>query len=163
VLKQASVSDLITDRVNRETAYIVITMRRYPRFIRRELRDEYLSSLSPQPKLLEDFLTRKRATHNHNAAFSKAGFERRFMPGPEELENLRRLSLLSKEKDVVFVCQCYMGCRCHREMNLLLARELFGAKVGKIYHKYPIFMEKVKKIKQELRAKKTKASKGPPV
>jgi uncharacterized protein YeaO (DUF488 family) len=154
MIKQASISDLITDRVNRETAYIVITMRRYPRFIRRELRDEYLSCLSPQSKLLEDFLTRKRATHNHNAAFNKAGFERRFMPNQEELQNLERLTHLSKEKDVVLVCQCHLKCRCHREMNLLLARELFGAKVGKIHNKYPIFLERIKKLKKELKSKK---------
>jgi uncharacterized protein YeaO (DUF488 family) len=159
MLKQASVSDLITDRVNRETAYVVITMRRYPRFIRRELRDEYLSCLSPQSKLLEDFLTRKRATHNHNAAFTKAGFERRFMPDPEELKHLERLARLSKKQDVVFVCQCQVGCRCHREMNLLLAKELFGAKIGKVHHKYPEFQKRIKEIKKKLLSNPNKQTK----
>ena len=42
-LRQASVSDLLTRRISTDKEYIIITMRRYPRFVRRKLRDEYIS------------------------------------------------------------------------------------------------------------------------
>src|SRR4051812_47106248 len=128
MLKQASVADLINDRVSRgKKSYVVIAMRRYPRFINRELRDEYQSSLASDPKLFEEWLSTKRRTGDHNGAFAKVKFEERFHLDEEGMENLRRLSLLSKKKDVYLVCQCEVGMRCHREMVLLMAHHWFGA------------------------------------
>jgi hypothetical protein len=40
-------------------------------------------------------------------------------------------------------------------MNLLIAKVLFGAKIGKLYHKYPLFLERIKTLKKEMKANKT--------
>lgn len=146
MLKQASVSDLITDRVKRsKKSYVVIAMRRYPRFVNRLLRDEYLPSLASDHKLFEDWLSTKRRTANHNGAFAKVRFEDRFKLDAEGLENLRRLSELSTKKDVYLVCQCAQGLRCHREMVMLLAKHLFSTPIDEIKNSYPTFVRKISK------------------
>lgn len=138
MLKQASVRDLIADRVHRGArSYIVIAMRRYPRFINRQLRDEYQPSLASAPKLFEDWLSAKRRTGDHNGAFERVHFEERFELDDEGIENLKRLCGLSREKDVYLVCQCAQGLRCHREMLLLLAHKRFGAKIEEVKNAYP--------------------------
>ena len=92
MLKQASVSDLIMDRVSRDrNHYVVIAMRRYPRFINRELRDEYLSSLASDRELFEDWLSTKRRTGDHDGAFAKVKFEERFELDEQGFEDLKRL------------------------------------------------------------------------
>ena len=145
-LKQASVSDLLTGRVSKGNGYIVITMRRYPRFVRRELRDEYISQMAPDWKLFEDWLLIKRATKEHEAAFRRSHYESRFTISPEGLEHLHRLSSLSRREDVYLVCQCKVGQRCHRELLILLAREWFHAEVEGPYNDYSLFQ---KRIRQE--------------
>ena len=55
----------LAGRISKDDAYIVITMRRYPRFVRRELRDEYLTDMAPDRELFEDWLTIKRASGSH--------------------------------------------------------------------------------------------------
>jgi hypothetical protein len=90
MLRQASVSDLISDRVSRETGYVVITMRRYPRFVNRLLRDEYLSCMSPELELFEDWLSAKRRHQDHDRAFARSRFEERFDVGDEGLLVLAR-------------------------------------------------------------------------
>src|SRR3954464_5762206 len=131
MLKQASVSDLITDRVSREKSYIVITMRRYPRFVNRKLRDEYLTCMSPEPGLFENWLSAKRRYQNHDGAFGKSRFEERFDLGDDGLEHLARISAMAAKRDVYLVCQCHSGMRCHREFLLILARRLFKANAEK--------------------------------
>ncbi|MBI3542899.1 MAG: DUF488 family protein [Deltaproteobacteria bacterium] len=144
MLRQASVSDLIMDRVSRgKKSHVVIAMRRYPRFINRELRDEYLPSLASDHELFEDWLATKRRTGDHDGAFAKVKFEDRFELGEEGLENLERLSRLSRGKDVYVVCQCARGQRCHREMVLLLAHERFGAPIEPVANAYPRFVRKL--------------------
>lgn len=151
MLRQASVSDLIRDRVSREKAYIVITMRRYPRFVNKQLRDEYLSCMSPDWKLFEDWLSAKRRFKNHNGAFAKVKFEERFDVNEEGLEHLARICALAAEKDVYLVCQCQTGDRCHREFLLILAKRLFKANVEKPRNEYPIFEKRLSGFKQRLR------------
>lgn len=145
MLKQASVSDLITDRVNREKGYLVITMRRYPRFVNRQLRDEYLNSMSPVPELHEDWLSAKRKYNDHNGAFARSKFEERFAISPEGLEHLARLSAMSHEKDVYLVCNCQVGYKCHRELVLMVAKKWFGADAERPRNSYPIFAERIRK------------------
>lgn len=143
VLRQGSVSDLITDRVNREKGYVVITMRRYPRFVRRELRDEYLSTMSPDSKLHESWLSAKRRHHDHNGAFSRVHYENRFTVSPEGWADLERLCRLAKRKTVYLVCQCRVGDRCHREMLLMLAREIFNTPAEEPKNDYPDFKKRI--------------------
>jgi uncharacterized protein YeaO (DUF488 family) len=139
MLKQATVSDLITGRVSRDDAYVVITMRRYPRFINRQLRDEYHTSMSPDPKLFEDWLGAKRRYQDHDGAFAKSRFEERFAIDQAGMDNLARLCEMAKDRDVYLVCQCHEGRRCHREFLLLSARKVLKAKAEKPKNDYPAF------------------------
>jgi uncharacterized protein (DUF488 family) len=75
-------------------------------------------------------------------------YEARYQLGPDAFNELQRLAKLSEEKVVYLVCQCSTGERCHREMLLLAARELLGAKVGNIYHSYPTFQARLPEIRQ---------------
>ena len=144
MLKQASVSDLIMDRVSREKAYIVITMRRYPRFVNRLLRDEYINTMSPDPVLFQDWLSAKRACGHHNPAFPKSRFEERFRINEEGFQQLERLSRFSRDRDVYLICSCKTGERCHREMVLMLAKAFFKAKVEAPRNEYPVFSERLR-------------------
>ena len=151
MLRQASVSDLISNRVSREKAYIVITMRRYPRFVNRNLRDEYLSCMSPERKLFEDWLSARRRFKNHDGAFDKVRFEERFDVEDEGLEQLARLCALASAKEVYLVCQCPTGQRCHREFVLILARRLFKANAEKPKNPYPDFEKRIPEFRKRLK------------
>jgi hypothetical protein len=132
------------DRVSRSRkTYIVITMRRYPRFVNRALRDEYTSEMSPEPSLHEEWLSAKRKYNDHNGAFVRTHYERRFTISEAGFEYLKRFSELSKKKDVYFICSCRVGQRCHREMVLLLAGKWFKAKTDKITQYYPEFEKRI--------------------
>jgi hypothetical protein len=74
MLKQATVTDLTMGRISRDDGHIVITMRRYPRFVNRKLRDEYLTCMSPDVKLFEAWLTAKRKHDDHDGAFDRSHF-----------------------------------------------------------------------------------------
>jgi uncharacterized protein YeaO (DUF488 family) len=161
MLRQASVSDLITDRVNRDKGYVVITMRRYPRFIRRELRDEYVSTMSPDVKLHEEWLAAKRRNHDHDGAFARTHYERRFEVSDPGWADLARLCRLAKRKTVYFVCQCPVGYRCHREMLLILAREIYGAPAEDPRNDYPEFRKRIPGFKRRLAAGSRRAVKKP--
>lgn len=154
MLRQASLSDLSHGRVQRGRDYVVITMRRYPRFLRREDRDEYHTSMSPEAKLLEDWLTAKRKHDDHDGAFSRSRFEQRFKITEEGLENLRRLSELARGRDVYLVCRCPEGQRCHRELLLMMAKELFPrTRVEKPRNPYPVFARRIRGLRAKLAAK----------
>ena len=153
MLKQASVSDLVSDRVSRETSYIVITMRRYPRFVNRLLRDEYLTCMSPDWPLFEDWLAAKRKFNDHDGAFAKAKFEERFDVNDEGLEHLARLCAMAADRDVYLVCQCHTGHRCHREFLLIMAKRLFKANVEKPRNAYPIFEKRMPDFRRRLKQK----------
>jgi uncharacterized protein YeaO (DUF488 family) len=171
MLKQASVSDLIMDRVSRSRkTYVVITMRRYPRFVNRELRDEYTPEMSPEPSLHEDWLTAKRKYDDHDGAFARVHYDKRFTISEKGLEHLKRLSELSKKKDVYFICSCRVGQRCHREMVLLLAKKWFKAKTDKVTHEYPEFEKRIasptaskKIVRREPSEKPNKVSRKKPI
>lgn len=143
MLKQASVPDLIMDRVNRDKGYVVITMRRYPRFVARKLRDEYLTTMSPEAKLHEDWLSAKRRYRDHNGAFARVNYEKRFSVSEQGWADLERLCRLARRKTVYLVCQCHVGNRCHREMLLILAREVFGAPAEEPRNDYPEFRKRI--------------------
>ncbi|MBZ0187213.1 MAG: hypothetical protein K8F91_13280 [Candidatus Obscuribacterales bacterium] len=50
---------------------------------------------------------------------------------------------LGRNKDVYFACICALGVRCHREILMLLARELYGSDIGEVFYSYLEFMEKL--------------------
>lgn len=158
MLRQASVSDLITDRVSVEKGYVVITMRRYPRFVGRPLRNEYLTCMSPEPKLFADWLSAKRRHQDHDGAFRRARFEERFSVDEEGLAHLERLSRMAADRDVFLICQCPTGQRCHREFLLILAKKLFRANAEKPANPYPVFQARVEKIRQSRRSRRKRPS-----
>lgn len=166
MLKQASVSDLLQDRVSRSRKnYVVITMRRYPRFVNRAFRDEYVAEMSPDWKLFEAWLTAKRKYQDHDGAFTRSRFEERFTISHEGLEHLGRLCALAVTKDVYFVCQCKVGEKCHREMVLMLAKKWFKVKVEKPTHAYPVFESRLNRaqsildlVRTDTHRKKARAS-----
>ena len=143
MLRQGSVSDLISERVTRDEAYIVITMRRYPRFVNRRYRDEYLTCMSPEKKLFEDWLSAKRAHQDHDGAFKRCHFEERFWIEEEGFEHLARLCALAAKQDVYLICQCATGKKCHREFVLILAKKVLKASVEKPKNEYPVFEKRV--------------------
>ena len=108
----------------------------YPRGLRRELRDEYLRCLAPDPVLFKDW-QRHEKLHGHEAAFTHSHYEDRFTLSEPALAALGRLAGLSRQRDVYLVCQCAVGERCHREILLLLAKGEFGAETGEVFHAYP--------------------------
>jgi uncharacterized protein YeaO (DUF488 family) len=170
MLRQASVSDLIMDRVSRgRSTHVVITMRRYPRFVNRALRDEYTPEMSPEPSLHEDWLSAKRKHNDHDGAFARTRYEERFTISALGLEHLRRLSELSKKKDVYFICSCRIGQRCHREMVLMLAKKWFNAETDEITQSYPEFEKRIcspegspKIVRREDKARENRRPEGSP-
>lgn len=152
MLRQATVSDLITDRVSREKGYVVITMRRYPRFINKKLRDEYLTCMSPEKELFEDWLSAKRKYQDHDGAFDRSRFEERFDVSEDGLVQLERLCRMAEKKDVFLVCQCHEGKRCHREFTLILAKKLFAANAEAPKNAYPVFVKRIGEFKKKLSA-----------
>lgn len=48
MLKQASVSQIRSGEITRDHGFVAITMRHYPRGLKKELRDEYLGGLAPR-------------------------------------------------------------------------------------------------------------------
>jgi len=146
MLKQACISEIRSGRIGRKDGYIVIAMQKYPRGLKKELRDEYIRALAPDAKLLNDFHAFKEKLDDHNAAFNKAEYENRFELSKEAVDHLRRLSELSRERDVYLVCQCDETQRCHRELLVLLAHKWFSAPTAPTRFKYPVFIKSMPKI-----------------
>jgi uncharacterized protein YeaO (DUF488 family) len=136
MLKQASVDQVRRGELTRKDGYLVITMRFYPRGLRKALRDEYRADLAPDPALFKDF-KRWQLRLGHEAAFERSRYEKRFFLGERALETLERLAVRSRRRDVYLICQCEVGERCHREILLRIAQKRFGAKIGKVHHSYP--------------------------
>ena len=146
MLKQASVESLRTGAVARKNGYIAVTMHHYPRGLKKDLRDEYISALAPSDKLLHDFLAHvKEHGEDHNLAFEACHYEKRFGITAEGLAHLQRLIEMSKSKDVYLVCQCHDDERCHRELLLMMAKEWFGAKTAPLRFHYETFAHRLKK------------------
>lgn len=137
MLKQASVAQIRNQDITRADGYIVIAMCIYPRGLKRELRDEFLPQLAPSRELLADFKNFEKSG-SHDEAFIKCDYYTRFRLSESGSHDLRHVSDLSRTRDVILVCQCQLGQRCHREMLMLMARERFSVEIGEIYHEYPL-------------------------
>src|SRR5579885_566479 len=135
--------DVKTGAVSRKDGYIVIMMRYYPRFLRKELRDEFASDLAPDKLLLSDFNEAQKRLGNHNASFAEVDYEQRFQLDDAACRHLKALSDLSCKQDVYLLCICKLGERCHREILMLAAHKLFKCQIGEVFHEYPIFMNRL--------------------
>jgi uncharacterized protein YeaO (DUF488 family) len=149
VLKQASVSDIKAGRLSRDDGHIAITMRFYPRFLRKELRDEFIAEMAPDKELLHDFNAAQKKLGEHNGAFAESDYQNRFQISDKGLAHLERLSEMSKHKDVYLLCVCKVGEMCHREILMLLAQKLFHCKIGEVYHDYPVVMSRIKEFQRQ--------------
>ena len=136
MLRQASVGQLRRGEIARKDGTIVITMRFYPRGLRKELRDEYRADLAPDAALFKDF-KRWQKEAGQEEGFRRSRYDERFSLSPQALERLKQLADLSQERDVFLVCQCEPGERCHREILLLLAKKRFGASIDRVRNEYP--------------------------
>lgn len=148
-MKQASIADLKDGLIERGDNHIVVTMRFYPRFLRKELRHEFICDLAPDRQLLLDFNAARKRLQDHNSAFAAVNYEQRFRLNTVALAHLERLSKMSTTKDIYLACICPVGERCHREMLVLLSRELFGCRIGDVYHSYPVFMQRLQEFQHQ--------------
>lgn len=142
MLRRVSVEDVKSGRISKETAYLVVAMRFYPRFLRRERVDEYARPLAPDAALFSEFKERQRKLANHNAAFHLVAYEKRFALTPEGEAKLAELVALARERDVALVCQCRDFERCHCDLLLLRARERHGAEIHGLLFEYPDYLER---------------------
>lgn len=143
MLKQASISQIKHEEIPRKNSHIVIAMRYYPRFVRKELRDEFLCCLAPEKQLLKEFNEARKQLDDHDSAFAAVDYNSRFTLGDEAMEHLERLAGVSHGSDVYLACICKVGEMCHREILLLTAKHYFSCPVGDVYHRYPEFMNKL--------------------
>lgn len=142
MIKQASVSQIQRGEVSRKDGYIVIAMCFYPRGMRKELRDEYRRDLAPDRVLFKEW-QKYEQEFGHDAAFAKSNYEKRFQLNKE---NLERLAKVAEEKDVYLVCQCQMGERCHREMLMVAAHELWDAGIDQVFNEYREFSKRLRSM-----------------
>lgn len=145
MLYRASVQDVKEKRVSRRYTHTVVVMQYYPRFLSKELVDEYARTLAPDRALFTEFKAKDRETKDHNGAFEAVNYEARFGLSAEGVAALSRLCELSSGKDVALICQCAAGDRCHADLVLLIARQKFGANTPPLRHAYPIFEKRLAK------------------
>ena len=143
MLKQACVADLKAERFDRSKSHLVVTMRFDPRFLRKELRDEFIAEMAPEKELLMDFNAAQKRLGDHNSSFAEVDYEQRFRMSDKAKAHLKRLAKLSNHKDVYLTCVCRVGERCHREILMLIAHELYGCQIDEVFHAYPIVMRRV--------------------
>jgi uncharacterized protein YeaO (DUF488 family) len=143
MLYRASVNDVKSGRISRRYGYLVVVMQFYPRFLGKELIDEYLHDLAPDRELFGEFKALDRASGDHEGAFAKVRYEERFTISGAGLHDLERLSALSAEREVYLLCQCASLEHCHADLLLLTARRKFGAKIPLMRVKYPRFEERL--------------------
>ena len=142
MLYQASISQIRHSELTRDKGYLVVTMRTYPRGLKKDWIDQYVSQLAPQPDLFREFKQKEKAI-GHAEAFLQSHYEERFQITPLGFAHLERLANKSKEQDVYLLCQCDVGQHCHREQLMLIAQNCFDTKVAKLFHSYSIFQSRI--------------------
>jgi uncharacterized protein YeaO (DUF488 family) len=142
LIKQATVEDISNSRITKRHGRIVVVTRYYPRFLKRKLVDDYEGVLAPSKALLTEFKKREdEMGDDHDGAFEDISYESKFELSESGIAKLREYAALAATQDVYFVCHCRLGQRCHRELLLLMAKQM-GAPVGRVYMEYPIFQER---------------------
>ena len=114
-------------------------MQIYPRFLAKNLIDEYIRSLSPEKVLFSRYRELKNKIGNQNQAFELAGYEREFDLSESGIADLKRMVEISSTRDVYLICQCERDEHCHVDLMLLTAESKFGAKISKPNYDYPVF------------------------
>lgn len=144
MIRQATVEDISKERVTKRHGRIVVVTRYYPRFLKKKLIDDYYGVLAPPKILLHEFKDREAAMDaDHDGAFEAIDYESKFVLSEEGLAVLQQLANESKTRPVYLVCHCKLGQRCHREILMLAARELFGASIAKVHLEYPVILERL--------------------
>lgn len=145
MIRQATVEDISSERVTKRHGRVVVVTRYYPRYLKKKLIDDYFAVLAPPKELLHEFKEREeQMSADHDGAFEAIDYESKFTLSDEGIAVLRDLSEESKTRPVYLVCHCKIGQRCHREILMLAARELFGATIGKVTLEYPVILERLK-------------------
>lgn len=142
MIKQDSVKKVRGGILTRKDGYLIAAMCIYPRALPKPLLDEYLAALAPDRKLLADW-KQVEAEEGHDQAFLKTQYEKRFQITDKLKYHLSRVAELAKTRDVILLCQCDLGERCHREMMMLMAQQKYGATIDKVFHEYPEFMARI--------------------
>ena len=137
MLYRFAVNELKAGALQRRYGYSVVVMQYYPRFVKKELVDEYLRTLAPDKELFTEFKALDRKFGDHDLAFEKVRYEERFSLSAAGVDDLKRLSALSLTQDVYLFCQCRATERCHADLLLLAARLWFRAPIQWIRVKYP--------------------------
>lgn len=137
MIKQARVEDISSSRITRRHGRIYVVTRYYPRFLKKKLIDAYIGALAPTKELLSEFKAKEEELGGeHDAAFEAINYESQFQLGSESLARLREIAAESETTTVYLVCHCAVGQYCHREILMLLAESLYGAKISKLSHDY---------------------------
>ena len=139
MLYRFAVKELKAGALQRRYGYSVIVMQYYPRFVKKELVDEYLRTLAPERELFSEFKALDRELGDHDLAFEKVHYEERFSLSTAGDEDLRRLSELSATQDVYLFCQCEATEHCHADLLLLAARHRHSAAIAWMRVKYPVY------------------------
>jgi uncharacterized protein YeaO (DUF488 family) len=139
MLRRDSVHNIQSGRLSRKDAYLVVTMLFYPRFLKKDLINEYVHALAPPADLFTEFKKLDRQIKNHNTAFNGVNYEARFDLSAEGRAELARLSEMSHHRDVVLICVCRETDRCHCDLLLMWARHVYGAKIKGLTIQYPNF------------------------
>jgi uncharacterized protein YeaO (DUF488 family) len=143
MLRAATVEDIANKRISKNHGRVVVVTRYYPRFLKRQLIDDYFSVLAPPKILLHEFKNAEKALEDHDKAFSKIHYEKKFSLQREALEVLRELSALSFDKHVYLVCHCSLKQCCHRELLFMICEKHFGAKIPTLSHSYETFRKRL--------------------
>ena len=144
MLDRASVAEVKAARVSKADGHLVVAMRLYPRFLPKGLTNEYTKSLAPEAALFGRYRDLKKKSGQQNQAFQSAGYEQSFALSLEGMNDLERLTTLSRDQKVFLICQCDRQEYCHVDLLLLIAEHRFGASIGKLPYDYKEFMERLR-------------------
>lgn len=94
MIRQATVEDIKNKRITRRHGWIVVVTRFYPRYLKRNLIDEYAAWLGPERDLLNEFKARERASQDHDHAFNAINYEAKFTLTTTGVTHLKRLAAM---------------------------------------------------------------------
>jgi uncharacterized protein YeaO (DUF488 family) len=146
MLLQATTQEVQSGQITKKQGYLLVATRYYPRFLRRNLIDEYASHLAPNKNLLTEFKFYEKKLDDHNCAFNEMQYEKKFTLTGDGCDDLKKIGSLSRKKDVYLICYCRRGERCHRELLMLMARDLYGTPIGRLYNSYPQFQTRLNNV-----------------
>lgn len=139
MLYRISVQDIKEKKITRRFGYLAVVMQYYPRFLAKTLIDEYCHDLAPDRALFTEFKEMEKTLGDHNLAFDRVEYEKRFRLSDLGIQALERLSALSTDRNVYLACQCAPLQKCHGDLLLLLAKNHFHAKTQHPRVSYPEF------------------------